>query len=586
MKTWGFLLAFMVGIMTTPLNVCADISVSLTLDREEATPSDAVRMVVSVSGARKCDAPPVIDGLDDFRVTQGGSSSRVEIINGAVRSGIDYTYYLAASAPATYRIGPARVQVDGDAYESNAASLTIVKGRTSESSAGGPISLTATLSSNQAYVEEPVLYTLRLYLRSRVSDISLQLPEQDHLTFQQLGTPRESQGVMDGRPCQIVEVSYAVMGLKEGNYPIAPARMEMTVYDSGVRRRGFFDDPFFTDPFFRTGRPVTVSSEPHELTVVPLPLKGRPDGYTGLVGNFSIVSELKPAKIRAGESATLTVQVSGRGNVHRIPDLELPAQEHIKIYADQPVFAPGHDLKGLAGSKIMKWAVVPELPGDYQIPPLSVSFFDPKTGEYRVIRTQEHPLAVIPGKGKMLMVEAQGTDKGGDRGTPKEAVQEIGRDILPLHTSVRDMGTRAWLQPRSAVWAFLLFLPAFVYLAAFVGLRFRKRSVQTLPAHRAKRAAGTLIRQCRKTPDADAEALHGAVRGYVNDRFGLTLASLTPVDAVAILTSQGVHPDTARRFGDALQEMEDAIYAGTDRTTVKVAETLPDVVRAIERDLR
>jgi hypothetical protein len=586
MKTWGFLLVFVAGIMMTPLTVCADVSVSLTLDREKATPTDAVRMVVSVSGARKCDAPPVIDGLDAFRVTQGGSSSRVEIINGAVRSGVDYTYYLTASAPGTYQIGPARIQVDGDAHESNAASLTIVKGRTSASPDSGPISLTATLSSKQAYVEEQVLYTLRLYLRTRVSDISLQLPEQDHLTFQQLGTPRESQGVMDGRPCQIVEVSYAVMGLKEGNYPIAPARMEMTIYDSGVRRRGLFDDPFFADPFFRTGRPVTVSSEPHELTVVPLPLKGRPDGYSGLVGRFSIVSELKPAKIRAGESATLTVQVRGRGNVHRIPDFELPAMAHIKIYADQPMVAPAHDLKGLSGSKIMKWAVVPELPGDYQIPSLSLSFFDPKTGEYRVIRSQEHPLAVIPGKGKMLMVEAQGPDTGDDRGTPKEAVQEIGRDILPLHASVRDMETPAWLQPRPVVWAPLLLLPVFVYLAAFVGLRARARSVQALPAQRAKRAAGTLIRQCRKTPDADAEGLHAAVRGYVNDRFGLTLASLTPVDAVAILTSRGVHPDTARRFGEVLQEMEDAIYAGSDRTTVSAGDTLADVVRAIERETR
>jgi hypothetical protein len=76
------------------------------------------------------------------------------------------------------------------------------------------------------------------------------------------------------------------------------------------------------------------------------------------------------------------------------------------------------------------------------------------------------------------------------------------------------------------------------------------------------------------------------VRDYVNHRFGLTLASLAPADAVAILTSLGVHPDTAQRFGDALQEMEDAIYAGADRTTVKVAEILPDVVRAIEREIR
>jgi len=75
-------------------NAYADVSITLTLDRQEATPSDSIRMVVSVTGTRQADAPPVIEGVDRFRVTQGGSSSRVEISNGSIRSGVDYTYFL------------------------------------------------------------------------------------------------------------------------------------------------------------------------------------------------------------------------------------------------------------------------------------------------------------------------------------------------------------------------------------------------------------------------------------------------------------------------------------------------------------
>lgn len=567
-------------------NAYAEVSITLTLDRQEATPSDSIRMVVSVTGARQTDARPVIEGVDRFRVTQGGSSSRVEISNGTIRSGVDYTYFLTPLQPGSFQVGPARIQVDGEILESNTAPLTIVKAPSRASPGKNPIFLKAALSSEKAYVEEQLLYTLSLYLRTRVANISLELPEQDHLTFQQLGKPREYQGVLDGHTYRIVEVTYAVMGLKDGDYHIQPAQMDMTAYGSGQRsRRGFFDDPFFSDPFFRTGQPVSVSSEPLELTVIPLPETGKPEGFSGLVGSFTIASELSPAKIRAGESATLTVKVSGRGNVHRIPDLKMPSLDSLKIYADQPVFAAAHDHDGLAGSKIMKWAIVPELPGDYPIPPLTISFFDPKGGEYRILQSPGHSLAVIPGKGKMIMVEAGEERQDGGHGPEKKEIREVGHDILPLHTSVRNLGTQSLPRSNLFLWT-VLFLPVFVYVSTFLGLRLRKRSLQTLPAQRAKRAARNLIRECRQSEGNDAERLNLGIRDYFNDRFGLALASLTPEDAVGILESRGVSPETAGRLRDILQRMENAIYAGRGRGWDSFSREIPGVVREIEREIR
>ena len=585
MKKLVLLLMFSMLVLA-PFNAHAGISIALTLDRQEATLSDSIRMVVSVSGARSCDSPPVIEGLDLFRVTHGGSSSRVEIINSRVSSGVDYTYYLTPSKTGTFQIGPARATVNGRNFQSNIVSLTIARAASSASPAKGPIFLTAALSSKKAYIEEQILYTLKLYLKARVSNISLQLPEQDHLTFQQLNKPREYQGVIDGSRYQIVEIRYALMGLKDGNYRIQPARMDMTVYDSRQpSKRGFFDDPFFSDPFFRRGRPVTVSNEPLELKVVPLPSEGKPDGFSGLVGSFRIESQLSPAKIRVGESATLTVRVSGRGNVNRIPDLKMPSLDHTKVYADEPVFAAGHDLKGLSGSKTMKWAIVPELPVDYEIPPLSFSFFDPKAGRYRVLQTTRHSLAVIPGKGKMIMVEAgTGTQKGADR-PAKQEIKEIGHDILPLHASVREFGTGSRARTGGPFLWITLFLPVLLYLSTFLGLRLKRRSVKTLPAQRARRAAKDLIRHCRQER-GDANSLNLAVRDYFNNRFGLALASLTPEDATEILTAKGVTLKTAQKLKQILIEVEDTIYTGTDKRSVSMGEEIPGIVRKIEKEIR
>ncbi len=86
-----------------------DVTVTLGLDRVEATLADTVRMEIRVSGSRKSDAPPVLQGLESFLVTTGGTSSRVEIINGKVTSGVDYTYFIQPKKTGTFKIGPIRV---------------------------------------------------------------------------------------------------------------------------------------------------------------------------------------------------------------------------------------------------------------------------------------------------------------------------------------------------------------------------------------------------------------------------------------------------------------------------------------------
>ena len=84
---------------------CAKVSVSLRLDRSEATLADSIRMVVSVSGTRDSDLEPTLQGLEPFTVTVGGTSSRLEIINGQVNAGVDYTYFLQPKKTGSFQIG-------------------------------------------------------------------------------------------------------------------------------------------------------------------------------------------------------------------------------------------------------------------------------------------------------------------------------------------------------------------------------------------------------------------------------------------------------------------------------------------------
>ena len=571
-----------------PFAVGAEIIVSLKLDRSEATLADSIRMVVHVSGTQKNSSRPVLRGADNFHVMPGGTSSRVEIINDQVHAAIEYTFSLQARKTGTFQIGPAEITIQGKTFRSNTKTLAILTPTQSARPDRGPLFLTAALSSSRVYVEQQAVYTLRLYRRIKAGDISLGLPEAGDLSFKRLGESLEYEGVIDGRTYQVLEVRYAVVPSKEGNYRIGPSRMNLRVYQEGRRSPGsLFDDSFFNNPFFSfsSGRPVTVTSEPLELTVVSLPEEGRPADFTGLVGSFEIESRLEPTTVRAGESSTMTVVLSGRGNVTRIPDLQVPEIEQTKVYADQPVFKVTQDAKGLGGSKTMKWALVPEKVGLCQIPPLEVSFFDPGTDEYRVIRTSPHALSVLPEERAKTRPAQDGKVEHGSRGTLKQAVMELGRDILPVHASIKDLSRGCQLQTGGGLFWAVLLGPLFAYAAGLWGLRLLNKSDQYRAAARRKNAAKTLAGKCSAGEVTSAD-LSSAVRDYFNDRFGLSLGAVTPDEAAEILTYEGVSLNSATRLRNSLKCLEDAIYTGKGDEICDIREDLTRLIKQIEKEIR
>ena len=571
-----------------PCMAHADISVTMRLDRKEATLVDSVNAVVSVSGTRSSDSQPVLEGLEAFNVTRGGTSSRVQIINGKVDAGVDYTYFIQPKRTGTFKIGPAEVKVDGKIFASNTATLTVAKAPQASTEDRGPFFLSAGLSSKKVYVEEQTIYTLKLYRRTKVSDISLNLAENKHLAFKQIGKPIEYQSVYGGKTYQLLELRYALIASREGNYTIEPSTMSMTVFQP--RRSSHFDlfnDPFFNDPFFSfsKGKPITLASEPLDLQVLSLPEKGRPTGFSGLVGTYQIESRLVPSEIKAGESATLTVVLKGQGNINRIPDLEMPELPGTKVYADQPVLETEADTDGLSGSKTMKWAIVPEKEGPYKIPPLSVSFFDTTADQYRVIKTPSLSLSVLPGRTEPVHASRNG---GGDKvieGASKQAIKELGRDILPIHTSSKSLSPSFQLRPGGGAFWLVTLVPFFVYAIAFCGMKFKRKSVEAMAVTRARKAAKTFTKQCRQG-GLSAGPLAEAMRQYLNERFDLSLGSLTPNEAAQILKSNGVSPDTAKELQAALHRIENAVYTGRGQDACDIGEDIPRLIKQIEKEIR
>ncbi len=567
----------------------ADSGVTLRLDRDSASLLDTVRMEVNVSGSLSSSTQPVIHGLEDFSVTQKGTSSRVEIVNGKVNSGIAYTYYIQPKKIGTFQIGPAKIDANGRTYTSNSTKLVVTAPRQQSGPDSGPVFMEATISSRDIFVEEQALYTLKFYRRIIVRNLSLSLPEIENMVFKQLGQPLEYQTTTAGTTFQVLEVRYALLASKAGTHTIGPSKMRMTVRQRG--RNSLFDD-FFKNPSsnrsfstFSSGRPLTVASGPVVLNVSPLPEKEKPADFSGLVGNFQMDSKLEPTALKAGDSATLTITVSGRGNANRIPDVHLPDMPFARTYGDQPVLDAGEDAHGIGGTKTMKWALVPEKAGRFDIPSQKLSFFDPGAGKYIVLETPVHTLDVLPGDTEEPPVLHASPGLGPvDNHPVKNEIQPIGKDILPIHTTAGDLSGHSG--SLFTGWGFWLALigPPWVYLMLMGFLKLSHRSPERSAQLRSRNAFGALKKRCRQVQPGSAGMID-AFKDYLNDRFGLSLGAMTADDAEQILRSRGVGPETAIQAGSLIRQFENAVYAGTALRQTDAAEELVALVKALEKEI-
>jgi len=574
------IISILILCLLAPGIVSAKTGISISLDRNEATVGDTVQLNVSIEGVSGGD--PSIQGLQDFTVSRGGTSSQIQIINGSMTRSNQTTYILQPIKTGTFTIGPASITVSGRTYSSNTVRLSVSREPNVNAGEAGPLSLSASMSSTTAYPGQQIVYTLKLFRSVRVSDVSVQLPEVKGISFKQLGEPSEYQTTAGGSVVQVLEVRYLLSVSKPGVYRIAPSSMRMSVYDQSRRSR----QDFFNDPFFETrGKPAVVSSGALSLSVRPFPQEGRPADFSGLVGKFDMKTQLDPAQVKTGDSANLTITVSGEGTVNMIPDLTFADIDGLKVYPDQPKIESDTTSGGETGSKTMKWAIVPKKPGIYELPQLSLTYFDTASGSYRTLKSPALRLNVSQGDVQSGQAPAAGSQLQTSDATQKSEVRELGRDILPIHTDAGYMRQGFNVMKNTLYASIILLIPPIAWLAVAAFVRRRNWGMKHEGVIKAKKAADVFCSSLTGH-NLSANLTIEAIRIFINNRFGLSYGIITPEEAYDILPDRGGGQTDAGDLRKALSELQQSVYTGKGDMPAKTEIDLCRLIRRIDREAK
>ena len=534
-----------------------------------------------------------IPSIADFDILMGPSrSTNIQIVNGNHSESLTYTYILRARTEGTFTIDGATITAGGNAMTSNSVTIKVLpadeepdasqsaqSGRQNNnrgSSSGGKqqgtsiasdeLFITATASKTNVYEQEAFLLTYKIYT---VVDLrgfeNVKLPDFRGFHSQEVELPDDRKWSLEhykGRNYQTtVYRQFVLFPQQTGKLTIDAAR-----FDASVLKTVQVDDPF--EAFFNgMGGYVevkkTLTTPAITIEAKPLP-DGKPDGFGGGVGDFSISSSISSDNVKTNDAVTVRVVLSGTGNFKLISTPELKFPEDFEVYDPKTDDKLRLTSAGLTGNRVIEYLAIPRSAGDYKIPPLKFSYFDIKSHTYKTLTTEEYVLHVEKGAGDATSAIANFTSK--------EDLRILGEDIRFIRTGDVTLTPRGRMFFGSAAY-WLIYVVAFVAFVALLVVRRRQIAananvarVKTKKANKVAvkrmKTAGKLLAEGRKNEFYDE--VSKALMGYVGDKLSIPMSRLSKDNIEEELRRHNVSDELTQGFLGVLNDCEFARFAPGD----------------------
>ena len=588
-------------LMLCPLWLWAQDDPTLTVStKKQVMVGERFQVVFEANAEGKNFQAPSFEG---FTVVGGpftSSSSSFSMVNGSMSHTVrcTYTFALQAYQEGTFHVGSATLTVKGKKISSEPFDIKVIPddGSHAAPSGGGSSSgqgqsqqntndpqvsgkdlfIRVIPSKKSVYVGEQVVLTYKLYTKVPVSSLSVErMPSYagfwtKDITDNNGGSLRQTTEYINGVEYTAAEIQkVVVVPQRSGTLPIDPMIIECIAQIRTESNRQRSMDPFeafFNDPFFNrniANVKKELTSQTLNLEVKSLPENGKPASFAGAVGNFNFKSEIDKTELSTNEAFTLTLTVSGTGNVEllQMPTPVFPPD--FEVYDPKTTMNVSNNSNGLSGTKKAEYLVIPRRAGNFTVPAVEFSYFEPSKGTYQTLSSQPYEIKVEKGKG------GDEGSSGGIYASNQEGIKYLGSDIRHIMTG------NAHLKPMHTVFfgSAAYFVVLLVLLVLFVILLFvlkkREQLSQDTAANRNRKAdkvaRGRLksAAQFLKAKDQDKfyVEMSQALWGYIADKLGIERSKLSMDTVNETMKAKNVPDELTQQFIDTLNSCEFARFA-------------------------
>jgi len=401
--------------------VCAELAAKV--DRTEISVDDEFQLEITKSGGRTGSVPDFSLLESDFDIL-GSPSTRLSATSTV--DGNDRTANVTQSWIQTLKPKhTGEIKIPPITVGRETTDPIVIKVLDSTGAGKSPdYFLEVEVSPKDPYIQQQILYTIRLYVGVAMSNMRLTEPKLENAIIEEL---RGDQNVVtrNGRRYDVVTKRYAIFPQSSGKVRIAPlhfqGRMPLRKSQDAFSRF----DPFGPEPFgLRRGRTVRANSKAFNLEIKPRATKS---GDWLPAQALRIEDTPDSAVLKLGEPFTRTITVQVRGlSAIQLPDIDMAKSDDYTMFADQPEVENNKNGNSLQGMKQRKIAIVPKKAGQLILPPMKIRWWDTVKHKAQVAQIPERRFKVLAAAGtaskppqnpvtlnKNITVTESGNNRGG-----------------------------------------------------------------------------------------------------------------------------------------------------------------------------
>lgn len=407
------------------------------------------------------------------------------------------------------------------------------------------------VDKRSCFVGEPVTAIFKLYSRLDSKSDIVKNPGFYGFTVQDmvnLANRITSSEIINGKEFDVHTVrKVQLYPLQSGNFTIdaMEIRNKVVFSKSEVSKNaeqeiveGIFAGDNLTPNETKTVFESSMSTEALVINVRPTPQKNKPVDYNGATGNFKLTASLQKKELARNEEGDLVITISGKGNFTQLspPEVEWPAG--IDGFEPTVTDTLDHIQSPLNGKREFHFRFISNKPGNYDLPALSFSFFNPDTNNYKTVYSAPVHIKIASFEKTLEKVKEE-SDKGRKQQT--QWTWWIAGGVLALagfFTWRRKSNKDAIKNPADAV-----------------------DSNRLLTVAEILQPAGTFLKADDKT---FYHILRNCIWNFISVRFGLTGSKMNKASLVSAMQQKNIGESGKKVILEVLDQCETGIFTNAD----------------------
>ena len=394
LKNTGKLLLPLILVFFCSTLYAAEVLTELTPSKISA--GESAQLKIKISGSTSKITPVKFPALAGLNITYSGSSRSFQFINGKTWSGVILNFTILAEKKGVYRIPPFILDADGQSISSREVILTVSESlpRGKGSGSTGPLRPDIITSTETVFTGEPLIihYVINTegYEPPHVRGFIEQPKTKGFIMKGLEGMQDEGDKIYAG--------SFCLIPVEKGEHLIGGGSVEATV----EVERGFFS----------MDERRKISFPYKKIRVIPIPSAGKPESFSGDVGEFKLDAVIPGGKFKLFEEIKIPVKVSGRGNFVTLSKPRIESEEGIKLIIEEKDGSLSVNGNILSGEKNFIVTIIPQIEGKINPGTIFISYFNPYKKTYE--KTGSSPLSF----------DVQGGENSGKKGEVRFSTED------------------------------------------------------------------------------------------------------------------------------------------------------------------